>query len=93
VPACEAVMVQVAVATLDEPLRVVVDVVQALMSALPETVQVTAPVGVAPLGVPVTVAVKVTLPPSAGVVDLVTMLDTGAASPSVTVSLPEESPL
>ena len=60
-PAFEAVMVQVAVATFKEPLRVVVDVVQALMPAVPETVQVTAPDGVAPPVGPVTVVVKVTL--------------------------------
>ena len=88
-PACEAVIVQVAT----PELSVVVDVVQALAPAVPLTVQVSDPVGVAPPRVPVTVAVKVTLPPSVGVAELVTILDTGAASPSVTVSLLEESPL
>ena len=81
-------MAQVAVATLDEPLRVVVDVVQALMPAPPETAQVTVPVGVAPLGGPVIVAVKVTLEPSVVGVELVTML-VGVAVPTVTVSLVE----
>jgi hypothetical protein len=86
-------MVQVAVATLDEPLSVVVDVVQALMPAVPETVQVTDPVGVAALKGPLIVAVKVTLPPSGGAVELVTMLDTGATGTTVTVSLLEPSEL
>ena len=67
-------IVQVAVATLDEPLRVVVDVVQALMPAPPETAQVTVPDGVAPPVGPVIVAVKVTLEPSVVGVELVTAL-------------------
>ena len=72
-PACEAFTTQVAVATLDDPAGVV-DVVQALIPAVPATVQVTAPVGVAPLVGPVIVAVKVTLEPSAVVAELVTAL-------------------
>jgi hypothetical protein len=59
---------------LDEPLRVVVDVVQPVIPAVPETAQVTVPVGVAPLVGPVTVAVKVTLEPSVVVDELVTAL-------------------
>jgi hypothetical protein len=91
VPAFETVMVQAAVATLDEPLRVVVDVVQALMPAVPETVQVTDPDGVAPPVGPVIVAVKVTLEPSVVGVELVTML-VGVTLTTVTVSLFEVTP-
>jgi hypothetical protein len=82
VPAFEAVMAQVAVATLDEPLRVVVDVVQPVIPAVPETAQVTDPDGVAPLVGPVIVAVKVTLLPSVVGVELMTLL-VGVALPTV----------
>jgi hypothetical protein len=57
VPAFETVRVHVAVALLPEPLRVVVEVVQEEMPAVPLTDHVTVPVGVAPPAGPVTVAV------------------------------------
>ena len=58
--------------------------VQALMPAVPPTVQVTAPDGVAPPVGPLTVAVKVTLLPSVVGDELVTML-VGVALPTVVV--------
>ena len=51
------VMVHVAVATLAEPVRVALCVVQTLAPAVPLTAKTTTPLGVAPLVGPVTVAV------------------------------------
>jgi hypothetical protein len=64
VVAVDAVMVHVAVATLVEPLRAVVE---AHVVAPPVRVQLTTPLGVAPPLGPVTVAVKTTLWPKVGV--------------------------
>src|SRR6202453_4767947 len=60
-PAFDAVIVQVAVAALADPDKVVLDVVHAIAPADPVTVKATVPLGVAPLLGPVTVAVNSTL--------------------------------
>jgi hypothetical protein len=84
VVAVDAVMVHVAVATLVEPLRAVVE---AHVVAPPVRVQLTTPLGVAPPLGPVTVAVKTTLWPKVGEVgELVTAM-VGVALATVTVSL------
>ena len=73
-------MVQVATppeSTVEEPHEVA--------PALPETFQVTEPAGVIPL-TPVTVALKVMVPPSAGGAEFVTTL-TGVALATFTVSV------
>ena len=57
-------MVQVAVATFADPLRIGVDEVQAYTPAVPLTVKATVPLGVAPFVGPVTVAVKIMLSPT-----------------------------
>ena len=71
VPAEAAVIVQVAV---PPPESVVVPDVQLEIPAVPETVQVTGPVGVAPPATPVSVAVKVIDDPSVVGDPLVTTL-------------------
>jgi hypothetical protein len=74
VPAAEAVMVHVAVATFADPAKVALVVVHAVTPAVPVTVKATVPLGVAPFVGPVRVAVKMTLPPSAVTPLLVTTL-------------------
>ena len=78
-------MVHVAVPELNDP----VDAAQLLTPAVPETVQVTAPVGAAPPVGPESVAVKVTLEPSAGLEALLVTTLVGVTWPTVTVSLLE----
>jgi hypothetical protein len=68
-------MVHVALATLAEPAKVALDDVHAVRPAVPETLKVTVPLGVAPLLGPVTVAVKTMLPPTVVTLLLVTTLD------------------
>jgi hypothetical protein len=77
-------MVHVAVATFNDPDKVVLDDVQAVAPAVPETLKATMPLGVAPLVGPVTVAVKTMLPPTWVTVLFVTTLD-GVALATVTV--------
>jgi hypothetical protein len=77
-------MVHVAVATLVDPAKVVLEVVHAVALAVPPTVNATTPLGVAPFVGPVTVAVKTMLPPSAVMPLLVTAL-VGVAGETVTV--------
>jgi hypothetical protein len=77
-------MVHVAVAAFVDPVRVALDVVHAVTLAVPETLNATMPLGVAPLLGPVTVAVKTMLPPSAVTLLLVTAL-VGVALATVTV--------
>jgi hypothetical protein len=85
-------MVQVAVATFDDPANVALDDEQAVAPAVPLTVKTTMPLGVAPFVGPVTVAVKMMLPPRAVTPLLVTTL-VGVALTTVTVSVAEVTAL
>jgi hypothetical protein len=85
VPAAEAVMVHVAVATFAEPAKLALVDVQAEIPAVPPTVKATVPLGVAPLVGPVSVAVKTMLPPTVVTPLLVTTL-VGVAAATVLLS-------
>jgi hypothetical protein len=84
-------MVQVAVAVPPDPVKVALEVVQAVAPAEPVTVNTTVPVGETP-PVPVTVAVKTMLPPSVVGELSVTMLLAVAVRAPATVATPKVSP-